>query len=486
MVVVAILLAAVEVGRGISRMSSTRGKSILLLPIIAILPVVWQLIPPPRAIKVLSICLLLMPFKPYLPFGVLGIIPGMDELGLWGLLMLGMALVFLVKTASRRISSPIAGWFWLAMFVFVLCGLVALLWVTDDGSVRLWYIVCMLSVITCYLTAMLVHNLEDAERLLSIIVGGMIVVGLVMCVFLGTHTFILIEDPSSSSNWLSSVGRLGGSLAFLIPTVLGFSFKLQTSSNAPQLGEYVAMGLAISFTYMLGARSKRGRLMALVATLMLLIILFITQARGALVATMIALAVISVISLGWPVFHRGHLVRLLSFILLVVPTAVLVVRWRIDVDPTAGGYLNRIAALSSVANIMNDPSLIGRMGLRQAAWEKIKLFPFGYGFSGAFTSGGYNNPHNLYLWLLQGSGWVGALSFMLALGGLGSLCLRGLNQPEPRRRVLSIAVLGVLIVVLVEGMGSVVFAVPQITAAFWAVMGVALVVNGRSHRSGIT
>ncbi len=477
--VVAALLATVEIGRRIPLMGPGGGKSILILPAIVILPVVWRLLPPPRAMTVLGICLVLAPLQFSLPLGALGIIPGLNTLGIWGQILLGVAVVFLTQVALRRVPPPAASGIWLAMLVFALGGMVALLWATDGDSVRWWWTVCLLSVITCYVTGTVVHDLDQAERLLSVIVGGMIAFGLMMYLLLETRVFGLTQD--SSSNWLLSVGRLGGSLSFTTPTLFGFRIEFGVGSNAPQMGEYAVIGLAVSFAYALGARSMRGRLMALAATMMLCIILLVAQARGAWITAIIAVAVISALSLTWPTAHRGRLLmRFLFFLILTVPLAVLVVQWRINVDPTGGTLLNRVIALS---NITTDSSFTGRFVVWRAAWDMIRRFSFGYGFSGAFMSGGFNNPHNLYLWLLQGSGWIGALGFVLALGGLVALCLRGLNQAEPRQRVLSIAVLGVLTVVLVEGLGSVVFAVPQITAAFWAVMGVAMAINGRNQQA---
>lgn len=480
--VVAALLAAVEIGRRIPLMGPDSGKSILILPVIFILPVVWRLIPPPRALKVLGICLVLMPLQFTLPLGALGIIPGLSTLGIWGLMLLGMAAVFLTQMALRRMPPPTASGIWLAMLIFVLGGIAALLWATESDSIRCWWIVCLLSLVAFYVTATVVRDLDQAERLLSAIVTSMIVFGLVMYILLETRVFDVTQN--SLSNWLLSAGRLGGSLVFVTPPLFGFGIEFGVGSNAPQLGEYAAIGLAVSFAYALGARSTRGRLMALAATIMLSIILLITQARGAWAATVTALAVIGAVSFSWSALHRGRLLmQLLFFLALIVPLAVSVLQWRIDVDPTGGTLMNRLMALS---NITADSSFASRLEVWQAAWEMIWRFPFGYGFSGAFMSGGYNNPHNLYLWVVQGSGWIGTLGFVLALGGLAVLCLRGLSRSEPRRRVLSTAVLGVMIVVLVEGVASVVFAVPQITVAFWAVMGIAVAINGGSRQFDLT
>jgi hypothetical protein len=195
-----------------------------------------------------------------------------------------------------------------------------------------------------------------------------------------------------------------------------------------------------------------------------------------MIAVVVALFVIIAVYLG-PSLHRGRmLLRLLPLLILVVLTAMLVLKWRLDKDPTGGMLRSRMMALS---NISSDVNMVGRTGLRTEAWEMAKRFPFGSGFADSSLWGKMTNPHFLFLWILQGSGWIGAIGFIWAISGMGVVCLRSLKRDDPRRYTLRAASLGILVLVLVEGLGSIVFATEQIIAVFWAVMGASLAVSGR-------
>ena len=475
--VVVTLVAAIQIGRQVPMMGLGSGKSILILPAIVFLPVVWRLIPPPRAFNALCVCLVLMPLGISLGWQILTMIPGLNALPFFGQVLLVMALVFLTQVAMRRVRLPAASGIWLAMLIFVLGGAVALIGTTAD-SYNWWGKVCLLSLITLYVTVTVVHSLDQAERLLSAMVTGMIVFGLGMYVLLRSGIGV---RAGPDTNWELAVGRLGGGLSWGFD--VGFGIDLAVGSNAPQLGEYVAIGLAISFAYALGARSRLSRLGAMVSVALLSAILISALARGAMIGVVAAVVVIIAANLVWPGSHRGLLLlRLLLLLMLVLLVAILATQWRIEIDPTGGDIRSR---MMSFRDIMSSISVVTRLMVWRAAWAMVQRYPFGYGFSGAFMPGGFNNPHNVYLWMLQGSGWIGFFGFLLALGGLAAVCLRGLSQPEPRRRVLSTAALGVLVAVLTQGIASVVFATPQITGAFWAVMGASLAVIGNRPRSSI-
>ena len=326
---VATLVAAIQIGRQVPMMGFGSGKSILILPAIMFLPVAWKLIPPPRAFNALCVCLVLMPLGISLGWQILTMIPGLNALPFFGQILLVMAVVFLTQVAMRRVRLPAMGGIWLAMLIFVLGGAVALIGTTAD-SYNWWGKVCLLSLITLYVTVTVVHNLDQAERLLGAMVAGMIVFGLGMLVLLRSGIGV---RAGPGANWELDVGRLGGGLSWGFD--VGFGIELAVGSNAPQLGEYAAMGLAISFAYALGARSNLSRLVAMVSVALLSAILVFTLARGAMIGVVAAIVVIIVANLVWAGSHRGRLLLwLLLLLILVLSVAILATQWRLGIDPT--------------------------------------------------------------------------------------------------------------------------------------------------------
>jgi hypothetical protein len=450
-------------------------KSIFMIPAIMFLPVAWSLIPPPRAFKVFCLALVFMPLSFDLPFGILGVLPGFNALPFFGQVILALALALLVWPEFHQSFSTLSRSTWLGLFLFLLGGLLALIDAPNSYGVntRWWGMQCLLPASVLFVSSTVVRNIKQAERLLGIIVTSMAVLGGLL--FYCFRTGLFVSQAGSDANWLMTHGRLGGSLSVNLPVPLLGQIDMSIGNNAVQLGELVAMGIVIAFAYALGGRSRHSRWVAMIATSLLIILLVTTNSRGALIAASAGAVVVYTASLIWQSSaRRFHLFAPMAVMLVGFVAAS---GW---VQLSFGGR-EALDRLLELRNISSAGTWVGRSELFQEVLLLLRDNPLGVSFWGPSPSV-MLNPHNLYLWVAQGTGVIGLIGFLIILGSLMTVVLRGLRHPDPRRQVLSVAALGVLVVALVAGIGSVFFQVTNITATFWAVMGLLFAVDERPIR----
>ena len=454
----------------------------LTIPMAVLGLAVWRCIPRPRAFNVGRMCLALMPLVITIPQrakGMLRFIPGLNTLinsTVLALIVCGLAALLFMRTLARRERFGLPAMVWSGLGLFLLGGLVALIGAARADYARdHWASICLLGASALYLSIATVRRIEQAEQLLGALVAGLVAYG---C---GLLFLLWGQAPGvvASANWLLRHGRLGG-----VAGIFGFSVPflgtvgVALAGNAPQVGELLAMGLVVAVAYALNARSRRGRSVALVGTCLLAILMVMTNSRGAILAGAVGAGVVCAASLTWRASTAAGS-RMWVPPILALTVFVAVRLW--SQLSLFGGELNQ--RLVELGDVRIAYSFTSRTARWQTAWSLLRFDLFGIGFGG--PTAGYLNPHNLWLWLLQGTGVIGLLGFLIAIAGVLPAIWRGLRHSDPRRRTVSIAALGVLGVALVAGMASIFFHGAQHTVPFWAVMGVVLALDRQSSNPGL-
>jgi O-antigen ligase len=158
---------------------------------------------------------------------------------------------------------------------------------------------------------------------------------------------------------------------------------------------------------------------------------------------------------------------------------ITVVAFRVWSQSTPGSDV-AYQRLLELGNITGAGTFLDRLDTWRTVWPLLLSNPFGIGFWGPSASYALN-PHNMWLWLLQGTGVIGVIGFLMMIVALLPGIWRGLWDTDTRRRTLSVSALGVLGVVFVAGLASAFFQQPAHTTSFWVVMGsvAALDLKGR-------
>ncbi|MCG7596287.1 O-antigen ligase [Mycobacterium sp. PSTR-4-N] len=223
-------------------------------------------------------------------------------------------------------------------------------------------------------------------------------------------------------------------------------------------GRHLVMGLPMAAALMTRAlRHERRAVFAgwVLALVLLLGGVYLTQSRGTFLAAGVAIAV-------WFVAVERS-VRRWALVLIPLGAVAFAVPGVGDRLLVALDDLTKAEVQSSI-----DPSVLGRLAAQQEAWmmfDERPLFGFGPGtFSGQVINFAGRvplavrepaaAPHNLYAELAAESGWTGLLGWGVVMAGfIGIAVLRIVADPRSRDRVLAAAVCAALVAWSVASIG---------------------------------
>lgn len=471
LLVFCLCLIAMLSGSQISSPSKYVGGFISIFWILLFGYLIWRALPEPP--YQLFICLLLFSFidvKGLLQINTITSLTDKFIKNFWGQMLAFLFLYYLTKQIMTKRKAPqnnitLACF---GMILFTLGGFIA-----SNNAIYekpycrlMWQEVCVLGFLTLYVTYETIENAKQAERGLKIIVAITTLYGLLFLILIPRL------QPYAQEGTESFIGRLAGNVAFSLPTIFRTSVKLGLSSNAVHLGTYLSLGMVCAFHYFVAGRVRRVRFFCLGAFVLMTIVILSAQARGAVLGTIVGCLIIYLLN------YYKHLskskillLKIIFFLVLIVGIASYIISWRTSLDPTGGSYEGRWREIKTPFQAVN---VTGRIRLWEAAWESISKNPWGTGFAEPFVSSYAANPHNIFLWVLQGSGWIGFIGFTIVLFLLIRAFMRGIKQNNNLTSFYSILGIGMLIAVMVQGIACVIFETSPITIAFWAIMGICL------------
>jgi O-antigen ligase len=430
--------------------------------------VIWPLIPTPRDFNLLRLIIFLSPIQVMIPIWALARFPGLRGLNFWGQIILLFVLFSIFISAKDRAKIkeiiPIAFGF----FLFLGGGIVAILFPSQERlENQLWWDrVCLLSAVSFFASYMYIRTIDQAERLYNAISYSMASFSLFILMF-ASRMPLYDEFSRQGSEWQ---GRLMGVAQLPLPDPFGLGIKALATNNPPQLGEFLSIGLVALFPFAIHTIKTKLWLLKLFLLGLMLVVIVSTQARGAIVATIISC--VFIIILHQVKFKSTRaLRRIMIFFVIGLGIAFALTQYRMSLDPTGRIFSERILEMR---NPFYAETFIARVALWDESIKGIAQHPFGMGFAEPFSLEGRTNPHNLFLWILQGGGFIGLAGFIIALVAIVTKLIKGLSFSDERRVLLSMSSLGVLVTVLTEGLGSVVFAQQPTTIAFWVLLGSSL------------
>jgi O-antigen ligase len=439
---------------------------------------IWWALPKPADVRVLGLCVLLMPVA--LEQHLYGwSFSGFSAFDTAGLVLIPLWLRVVVSRLLGRCTAPSDKCMSLSLFAFCLLGLmVALGNLHEKGAMFMWVRICATAWLAFELGIAYSFDIRLVQKMLFVI--GLSAVCTAACLWL------LARNPAN--NGVSELdelfteygGRLGGGYMFWHAQTLLGETRVLISCNPVQLGNFSGIGLVLAMAYVLGHPSRKARLTALLMGIVLGSIMVLAQARGACIAAVAALAVIFILFLTRSqVLSRVTLVRrtmalATALVLIVVPLSMS----RFGAEEGGGMLKERAVALRA---LNRDNNMIGRRLLWRDAIQLVGAKPLGASFAANFDLTGIRNPHNLYLSLLFGTGWLGAAIAFLALGRGAVIMLRGCASPFPMPAILNTAGLGLIAFLACSGLTNIFFEVSPITTCFWFALGSAVGVSLKAH-----
>jgi hypothetical protein len=439
---------------------------------------IWRTLPKSADVKVLGLCLFLMPVA--LEHHLYGWnFSGFSAFDTAGLVLIPLWLRVMVSRLLGRCTAAGDKCMSLSLFAFCLLGLmVALGNLHERSAMFMWVRVCAMAWLTFELGIAYSFDIRLVQRMFFII--GLSAVCTAACLWL------LARNPAN--NVVSELDELfteygdrlgGGDMFWHAQTVLGET-RVLIACNPVQLGNFAGVGVVIAMAYVLGHPSRKVRLKALLMGVVLGSIMVLAQARGACIGAVAALAVIFILLLTRSqVLSRITLVRrtmalTTALVLIVVPLSMS----RFGAGEGGETLKERAVALRA---LNRDSSMLGRRLLWRDAIQLVRAKPFGASFGANFERTGIRNPHNLYLSLLLGTGWLGAAIAFLALGRGALVMLRGCASPLPMPAILNTAGLGLVAFMACSGLTNIFFEISPITTCFWFALGSAVGVSLKAH-----
>jgi O-antigen ligase len=302
---------------------------------------------------------------------------------------------------------------------------------------------CILPLLICFLACYMITTVEEAEKLLWIMLTSAGILGIMM--LLGGKAFGFVQG----TEYAMGMGRLSAYIA--IP----FFGALRIN---PEIGaELFSFVGVISFCFWLNRYSFYARAHALIILIVSVAVIVKCQGRGAMIGFTCSIGAMTILSLL--VAKRRKMLLIILKMGTVVASTVSAY-WLLAFHSSIGRFYKHGTILFT--DPMNAPNLLGRIAIWQEAVEVIFQHPFGvglYGFDLALDGTTWL-AHNLYLWLILSFGFIGFIGFY------------GLHSGETNLKILCIGGIGGLIVVLLVGIISPLFDSPHLVAMIWSPIAV--------------
>ena len=377
-----------------------------------------------------------------------------------------------------------------------------------------------------WLAALLVLRSAVTGRWLSHTPADLILLLLVLFLPLGlwasadksetlSRTFALIADialfyalavqaENDYLRWAGWLILLGG-LAFVIAIVPGTHFyrgqKLpfilrsiydilpsglrlpgdENGFNPNMAGGLLALFLPPALALSIRSQNWRQRILAIVTLLLLIAVVILTQSRGAILASLIAIAVVTGIlirPMGW----LWWMVGLLSLGVLATQGGA-VAEFLNEAETTTGihSLAQRVELWSRAIYVGLDFSFTG-IGLGSFPHVMSQLYP---PFQVIITAD-VPHAHNVYLQVLAEMGYPGLILYLAFFFILLFVLIRQIRHGREEMRLVAVGLLGSLIVFLVHGIVDVPSYSPLSAIVIWGLFGLMMAVGMAGDRSSFS
>jgi O-antigen/teichoic acid export membrane protein/O-antigen ligase len=453
-----VVIAGLAISGFVASFAEARFPAVALVVfIISITAWVWHWASSRGDILVTALALVLF----WLPFNVtatrFGISP--QEIAVYGIFIIG---AFLAPQGTRawlgEILQSFSAGAKLALFIFaLLCVEAVIVALKTSDPITLLLDLRMTLIYPALLALLLAYAVRTRQSLATFtqaFVGG--------ATLLAIYGLVLFRWGVDIANG-SVAGRLGAETSPL------------TSYHPNNLGLYFVF--ALCFIPVIVIEALKARRYGMVgaasgAAIILLVALWLTYSRGALLSLIIAFLVIAAIVVLFG-SRRSRLLIIGSACLVgAVSTLILLFKG----TSILGRYADLLLGTNAVAS---DPNVQFRVQLTSRAVSEIEQHPFtGLGFN-SFTQGAAVpfSPHNTYVDLWLSLGFFGVLAFVVLLGSaMWSLfrITRELRRKEHAPFDASIlGFLGLSAAFIAQGFVETYSSEPRITPAIWLTIGFA-------------
>jgi O-antigen ligase len=386
----------------------------------------------------------------YVPFRSLYIY----EFAVWALL--GFIFINAAISNDPRLQRTIKRFPFLPFLIYIGGALTTYL-LTNSSLCDFAYIrfTCILPLLICFLACYMITTVEEAEKLLWIMLTSAGILGL-LTIF-GEKNVAFVEQGT----YAAASGRL--TILIVIPY---FGTMAIMPTMASLLFSFV---FAYCFIFWLNHRSFYARTYALIISIIALTAIIKGQGRGATIAMVCSITVMSILS--YMITKKRFLPKIIK--LAAVLFCVIGAYWYAASYSTYESFHRH--GMVMFTDPMNAPNLLGRIAIWQNAVEVIFLHPFGVGLHGFDLEplgGSTWLAHNLYLWLILSFGFLGFIGFIWIIYTLFKVFWNGLHSDRFNLQMLSIGGIGALIIIVVDGMVSPLFDSSHAVTMIWSPIAV--------------
>ena len=302
-----------------------------------------------------------------------------------------------------------------------------------------------------FLCLYIIDSKEKAEKVIWIYLISSIFLGLILLFGQTTTDMITVSDYTPTSGRLSMMLQMNQQGPHL--------FHHHIKINPTTAAAIFSVIFAISFCFLLNRASRIQRVFALAIIVLSMAILIQSMGRSGIFSSFAAAGVIWYLS-GYS--HLSSKRKTLVYLILFLVASVSVSYYN---AVTSEYDTYRRVTLEIFRNPLQAGSLISHLDLWKQSIPIIFTHPLGIGPNGLIgISGTYAelaNPfgdpwgvHNLILYWLLFSGFIGTAGFLLLFIRFFRDCKRRLKSQDRDVRILSVVGIGIITAFFVNGIGS--------------------------------
>lgn len=448
-------------------------KTLIILPILLI--IVTLLLQ--RKISAFQLfCFIVLIF--WLPYQL-----GTEYFGKLGLnfqqVELGIYFIFAFILLSSRFASEsrlaeVMRNFPLAQFLLYITGaIIAFLYgviylhVFHQASIIRLRVLCIYPLVLCLICVYLINSIEKARKLIWIFLCSSFFLGII---FLFGRK---VTEIVSLSSYAASSGRL--SMRVQVPLLGGIEI-LPAQSSA-----LFSMCFTIAFCFWLNEKSNKKRYSLLAIMVISIMVMVRSQGRAGIIASILSSVVIWYLS-GYSRLSSARLnfIKMLFFIIIVLGATY----YLANISPYK---TYRAHGLEIFSNPLASKTFVSRNEIWEEAIPVFIKHPFGMGANGLIavnvTTRELTNPlgdiwgvHNLILYLLFFSGFIGTIGFLLIFVWFIRRCISKLRYKDPAIRLFSIAGIGITTAFFTCGVTSPVINSSWDASFLWMPVGIIMAV----------
>lgn len=323
---------------------------------------------------------------------------------------------------------------------------------------------CLFPAVICFLCIYLINTKEKAEKLLWIFLLSTLILGILFLFGRYVFSFISLSEYAKDSARLSMT--------------LSAPFLGDISIHPSGAGALFSIVFSLSFSFWLNTSSKKKRYLALGLVTVFVIVLLKSQGRAGLYASIFSAIAIWFLSAKFRMLSaKLNFVKLLFIIICIFGTT-----YYLAVVSENRWYRDR--GLEFLYSPIKTQSFESRREIWGQVIPMIIRNPFGIGAEGLLAMeytgkreldniyGDIWGVHNLILYLLLFSGFIGTIGFMWIFVWFIKRCMHRLNCDDPIVRFFCIAGIGIIIAFFINGLSDPVLYHSWETPILWFPVGI--------------